>query len=128
MYLTVDGPFGREAFRIDVPGGPLVVRTGWLALRRHTRAPTFPVLVRREGRRRTIVVHPALPDVAADAARDAEACRSALASLVSDYVRQYPAQCRYLALPRWQRNTEGSGAAVPEEPALDAPGEGTDTE
>ena len=60
--------------------------------------------------------------------RDAEACRSALASLVSDYVRQYPAQCRYLALPRWQRNTEGSGAAVPEEPALDAPGEGTDTE
>jgi lauroyl/myristoyl acyltransferase len=101
VYLTADGPFGREAFRLDLPGGPLVVRVGWLALRRHTGAPTFPVLVRREGRRRVIVVHPPLPEPDADPARDAENCRTALLPLVEAYVRRFPSQCRYLALPRW---------------------------
>jgi len=101
VYLTADGPFGREAFRLELRGGPLIVRVGWLALRRHTGAPTLPVFARREGRRRIIVVHPPLPEPDVDPARDAEICHTALRPLVEDYVRRFPSQCRYLALPRW---------------------------
>lgn len=101
VYLTADGPFGREAFRIDLPGGPLVVRAGWLALRRETGAPTLPVFVHRERRGRVIVVHPPLPRADADPARDGAVARAALAPLIEQYVRRFPTQCRYLAMPRW---------------------------
>jgi lauroyl/myristoyl acyltransferase len=101
IYLTADGPFGREAFRIDLPGRPLVVRAGWLALRRLSGAPTFPVLTHRHRGHRVIVVHPPLPAPQPDPVRDAESCRLALAPIVLDYVRRFPAQCRYLAFPAW---------------------------
>lgn len=112
VYLAADGPFGREAFRIDLPGGPLVVRLGWLALRRLTRAPTFPLLVHREGRRRVIVVHPPLPAPVADLETDAAQCRAALAPLIEGYVRRYPTQCRYLAFPPWLTNPPRDGEAL----------------
>lgn len=102
VFLTGDGPFGREAFRIDLPGRPLVVRRGWLALRALTGVPTLPVLAHRDGRRHVVVVHPALPPLAGDPARDAAQCRAVLAPLLESYVRRFPAQCRYLALPPWR--------------------------
>ncbi len=101
IYMTGDGPFGREAFRIDLPGNPLVVRTGWLALRRQTRVPTVPVFMHEESGRRVIELHPPLPAVQPDAAADAEACRAALTPIVADYVQRFPAQCRWLAFPPW---------------------------
>jgi lauroyl/myristoyl acyltransferase len=101
VYITADGPFGREAFRIELQGGPIVVRAGWLALRRITRVPTLPVFTYREGNSRVIVIHPPLPDPDGDAVRDADACRATLAPLVEAYVRRFPTQCRWVAMPRW---------------------------
>ncbi len=101
VYVTADGPFGREAFRIDLQGGPLVVRLGWFSLRRATGVPTFPVLTYREGNQRVIVIHPPLPRPDNDGVCDAAACRAALAPLIEAYVRQFPTQCRWVAMPRW---------------------------
>jgi lauroyl/myristoyl acyltransferase len=101
VYLTADGPFGHEAFRIDLRGGPLIVRAGWLALRRATGAPTLPVFSFREGNRRGIVIHPPLPRPDGDAVRDSAACRAALTPLVEEYVNRFPTQCRWVAMPRW---------------------------
>jgi hypothetical protein len=102
IHLTADG-YGREAFTLDLPGAPLTVRAGWFSLRRQTRVPTFPVLAHSEGRRRVVVIHPALPPVADDEAADREACRAALTPVVADYVRRFPEQCRYLVFPPWDR-------------------------
>ena len=88
VLLTGDGPFGNEAFRLDLPGGPLIVRNGWLALRRLTRAPTFPMLAHRDGKRTIVIIHPALPTPAPDLAQDAAQCRT--------------------VLPRWSRATCGA--------------------
>jgi lauroyl/myristoyl acyltransferase len=99
VYLTADGPFGREAFRVDLPGGPLILRQGWLALRRLARVPTIPVLAHRRGNRYVITVHPPLPPTESDPEADIARCRAALAPLVEAYVRQFPEQCRYLAFP-----------------------------
>jgi lauroyl/myristoyl acyltransferase len=99
VYLAADGPFGREAFRIDLPGGPLVARLGWFTLRRITGVPTLPVLTWQSRGGRVIAIHPPLPPPHPDAAADAESCRSALTPLVEDYVRRFRAQCRYLAFP-----------------------------
>jgi lauroyl/myristoyl acyltransferase len=120
VFLTADGPFGREAFRIDLPGGPLVVRRGWLALRSLTGVPTLPVLAHRDGRHHVIVVHPALPPPAVDLARDAAQCRAARAPLIESYVRRFPAQCRYLALPPWPASPDDETIG-----ALDSEGRAT---
>jgi lauroyl/myristoyl acyltransferase len=101
VYLAADGPYGRESFRVDLPGGPLIARNGWLALRRLTRAATLPVFIHRNGRRRVIVIHPALPAPARAADEDAAACHAVLAPLIADYARRFPTQCRYLAFPPW---------------------------
>ena len=101
VYITADGPFGREAFRIELQGGPLLVRAGWLALRRATGVPTLPVLTYRQGNTRVIVIHPPLPDPVGDAVRDAAACRAALTPLIDAYVSRFPTQCRWVAMPRW---------------------------
>jgi lauroyl/myristoyl acyltransferase len=101
VYLTADGPFGREAFQIDVPGRALVVRAGWLTLRRLTGVPVLPVFAWYEGRRRVIAVHRPLPAPVQDAVSDAESCRDVLTPLVREYVAKYPEQCRYLAFPPW---------------------------
>jgi lauroyl/myristoyl acyltransferase len=110
VYLTADGPFGREAFRLDLPGAPLIVRTGWFALRRQTGVPILPVFAHRDGKGHVIVVHPPLPPPDRDPARDLAACRAILAPLVAAYVRRFPAQCRYLALAPWPTPPAGGGA------------------
>jgi lauroyl/myristoyl acyltransferase len=115
VYLTAEGPFGREAFRVDLPGGPMIVRAGWLALRHLTRAPTFPVLTHRDGKRQVIVIYPALPPPAGDRARDAAQCRAVLAPLVESYVRRFPEQCRYLALPPWPTTSPAGDGALDRE-------------
>jgi hypothetical protein len=115
VFLPVDGPNGREAFRLDLPGGPLIARAGWIALRRLTRVPTLPVLLHREGRRRVIVIHPALPPPAGDLARDAAQCRTVLTPLLEEYVRRFPTQCRYLAFPPWPTSSRAGGGALDSE-------------
>lgn len=108
VYVTADGPFGREAFSIDLPGAPLVVRQGWMALRRAAAVPTLPVLsCRTADRRYAIHIHPPLPEPAVDAGRDAELCREALSPLIAEYVRRYPDQCRWMAMPRWRTRASG---------------------
>ena len=97
VHLTADGPFGREAFRIPLPSGVLVVRSGWWTLRRLTGATTLPVLARREGHRLVVSVHAPLPDPADDPGEDLLACRAALVPLVAELVRRAPAQCEVLA-------------------------------
>jgi lauroyl/myristoyl acyltransferase len=111
VYITADGPFGREAFRIQLPGRPLIVRAGWLSLRRQARVPVVPVLAVRDGGNRVIVVHSPLPAVDPDASRDTAACRAALGPILLDYVRRHPAQCRYLVFPRWLRETAAPPAS-----------------
>lgn len=101
VYLSADGPMGREAFRIDLAGGPLVIRAGWLALRHALRVATLPVLSHREGTRLVITIHEPLPDYDGNLVRDEAMCREALTPLLADYVRRFPDQCRYLAFPRW---------------------------
>jgi lauroyl/myristoyl acyltransferase len=97
IFIAADGPFGAEAFRIALPGGPAVIRGGWLALRRLTGAVTLPILSHREGRRWVLTVYPPLPGPDPDRARDLAACREILAGLLHDYVRRFPEQCRWLA-------------------------------
>lgn len=102
VYVTADGPFGREAFAIHLRGGPLAVRQGWLALRRAAGVPTLPVFTWIDAGTRVIEIHPPLPGVDPDAARDAAHCRQVLTPIVEDYVRRHPEQCRWVAMPRWR--------------------------
>ncbi len=101
VFLTADGPFGRDLFRIALPGAALRVRAGWFSVRRQTRVPTLPVFMYAEGRNRVVQIHPALPPPAEDETTDREACRTALTPLVSAFVRAHPEQCRYLVFPEW---------------------------
>jgi len=94
LYIAADGPPGVEAYRIPLPGGPVIIREGWLTLRRLTGAPTVPVLAHREGSRRVITIHPALPPVASDPRADADVCCTVLADLLGSYLRRFPEQCR----------------------------------
>jgi lauroyl/myristoyl acyltransferase len=106
VYITADGRVGTESFQIPLPGGPLVVRAGWLALRRLTGAATHPVLMHIEGPRRVITIHPALPPPAPVPDDDVAGCRAALTVLIEEYVRRFPEQCRSLAL--WYRRAGDS--------------------
>jgi lauroyl/myristoyl acyltransferase len=110
VYLAADGPYGREAFRVDLPGAPLIARNGWLALRRLSRVLTVPVLIHREGRRRVIVIHPPLPPPIPDPEQDAAECQRVLRPLIEAYVRRFPSQCRYLAFPPWSTSPLGVDA------------------
>jgi lauroyl/myristoyl acyltransferase len=116
VHLTADGPFGREAFRISLPAGALVVRSGWWTLRRLTRATTLPILARREGRRLVVAIHAPLPEPADDPGEDLRACRASLAPLVAELVRRAPAQCEVLAT--WPDTPTATAAA--REPASKA--------
>jgi lauroyl/myristoyl acyltransferase len=98
VYMTADGPEGREAFRIPVPAGEVVVRAGWWALRRHTGAAVLPVLVHREGSRVVATVHPPLPAPRADPEVDLAACRAVLVDLLDRHLRRVPVQGLGLAL------------------------------
>ena len=98
VFVTADG-LGKHAFSVPVQGGRVVVRAGWLALRRATDAPVLPVLSHMEGRTHVVSIHPALPRLEADPAIDLDLCRRALGELLGEYVRQFPEQCYSLAFP-----------------------------
>jgi hypothetical protein len=100
LFLTADGPFGREAFHVALPGGVAVIRSGWLALRRHTGAVIVPLLARRRGRTRIITLYPPLPPLEADPERDRAVCREVITALLQEYVRRFPEQCPCLAFWR----------------------------
>jgi hypothetical protein len=99
IYLMADGE-GRELFRVPLPGGPVVIRAGWVNLHRHTGARVLPVLTHREGHTHVIAIHPELPMTVADPLREGAAWRDVLASLLTDYVRRFPEQCFGLAFAR----------------------------
>jgi hypothetical protein len=92
VHLTADGPAGRELFRIGLPVGALVVRSGWWTLRRLTGAPALPILAHREGRRVVVRIMPALSAPLDDPAEDLRVCQATLASLVADHVRRFADQ------------------------------------
>lgn len=99
VYLMADGE-GRELFRVPLPGGPAVIRAGWVNLHRHTGARVLPVLTHSEGRTHVIAIHPELPMAGTDPLLEGAAWRDVLASLLTDYVRRYPEQCFGLAFAR----------------------------
>ncbi|MBI1725842.1 MAG: hypothetical protein HYR50_01085 [Candidatus Rokubacteria bacterium] len=92
LYVTADGA-GREAFRVPLPGAPMVVRTGWVTLREHAGATVLPVLAHREGSSHVVTIHPPLP-------ADLVASAAALGRLLEEYARHFPEQCYTLAFPR----------------------------
>jgi lauroyl/myristoyl acyltransferase len=77
-----------------------VIRSGWLALRRHTGAVIVPLLARRRGRTRIITLYPPLPPLEADPERDRAVCREVITALLQEYVRRFPEQCPCLAFWR----------------------------
>ena len=93
VALTADGGTGLETFRIALPGGPMTIRSGWLGLRRRTRATVLPILSHLEGARLVVTVHPPLPAPDGDPVRDLEACRLIITALVVDYVKRFPDHC-----------------------------------
>ncbi len=99
VHVLATGPWGAEAFRIPLPGGPVIIRDGWLALRRLTGATTLPLLAHEEGRRRVITIHPPLPPVPPDSREDADACRPILTDVLRSYLRRFPDQWR---VPLWR--------------------------
>jgi lauroyl/myristoyl acyltransferase len=109
LFIHGDG-HGRAAFSIPLPGGPLLIRSGWLALRRHTGATVLPVLTHLEGRRQVITVHPPLPPRDPDPQRDLEACRAVLSRLLLEYLRRFPEQCWSLAF--WPEEAAWLGSEV----------------
>ena len=98
VFIMADEPVGAEAFRIPLPGGPLVVRSGWLALRRCSGTATFPVLSHLDGRHHRVTIHPALPPPEPEPDADVVRCWEKLTPLIEGYVRRFPEQCRSLAL------------------------------
>jgi lauroyl/myristoyl acyltransferase len=127
ICISADGGAGREAFRIALRGGPIVVRSGWLALRRQTGARVLPVLTHIEGRTHVVTVHPPLPPPVVDSDDDIEACRTPLAALLEEHVRRFPEQC-YTLVFRPDTEAEltqepggarpvGAGSVSPREPA-----------
>jgi lauroyl/myristoyl acyltransferase len=101
VFLAADGPFGGELFRLDLPGYSPVIKTGWFVLRRQLRLRTLPVLAHDEGSQRIVTIYPPLPAPTGDEAADKAICREVLTTVLGDYVRRYPSQCRYLAFPPW---------------------------
>jgi lauroyl/myristoyl acyltransferase len=77
----------------------MIVRSGWLSLRRLTGARVIPVVTHLEGRTQVITVHPALPTPAPRDADPPASWREIITALVSDYVRRFPEQCPVLVFP-----------------------------
>jgi len=98
ICIMADSEEGQEVFRVPLPGGPMVIRAGWLTLHRLTGAPVLPVLTHLRGRRQILTIHPPLPTRESDPARRLEVWRDIITSLVVDYVGRFPEQCPMLAL------------------------------
>lgn len=92
IFIAAESLAGRELFHVPLSGGPLPIRAAWLTLHRMTGAPILPVLTHLEGRAQVVTIHPALPTFGSDPV-DIPRLRAALASLLQDYVDQFPEQC-----------------------------------
>ena len=99
LFILADSRAGRVAFPVPLPGGPMIVRSGWLSLCRLTGARVIPVVTHLEGRTQVITIHPALPTPAPGAADPLATWREIITVLVSDYVRRFPEQCPVLVFP-----------------------------
>jgi lauroyl/myristoyl acyltransferase len=96
VFISADGE-GRAAFSVPLPGGPVMMGAGWIALCRATGAPVLPVLAHMHERAQVVTIHPPLPALGAGATPDLEPCRRALARLLGDHVERFPEQCYSLA-------------------------------
>jgi len=103
IYITADGGRGRRAFKISAPGAPMIIRSGWLALCRHTKATVLPVLTHLDGNRQVVTIHPPLPPIDGDPARAVERCRAALGQVIAPYLREHPEQCYSLVFGRREK-------------------------
>jgi lauroyl/myristoyl acyltransferase len=99
LFIMADSWAGRPAFSVPLPGGPMIVRSGWLSLRRLTGARVIPVVTHLEGRTQVITIHPALPAPAPCDADPVATWREIITALVGDYVRRFPEQCPVLVFP-----------------------------
>lgn len=112
LFLMADAWSGRELFRIALPGGELVVRSGWLSLWRQTNARLLPVTARLDGRVQVITIHAPLPEPGPDADAHFDGCRTVLIGLVEDYVARWPGQCPVLVFPVEMAQATASPAPV----------------
>jgi lauroyl/myristoyl acyltransferase len=99
VFMNADGA-GTGAFSVPLPGRPIVIQEGWLALRRLTGATVLPVLSHLEGPTQVVAIHPPLPAPTDDPAVDLENCRRALGDLLIDYTARHPEQCALFAFAR----------------------------
>ena len=120
LFILADSRVGRATFAMPLPGGPMIVRSGWLTLCRLTGARVIPVMTHLEGRTQVITIHPALPTPPPGGADPLAMWREIITVLVSDYVRRFPEQCPYLASSptafRRRRAPAGSEADGPARP------------
>jgi len=98
ICIMADSEQGQEVFRIALPGGPMMIRPGWVTLHRLTGAPVLPVFTHLRGRTQIITIHPPLPTDESDPARRLESWQDIITSLVVDYVGRFPEQCPAQAL------------------------------
>lgn len=91
IALMADGN-GRELLHIPLPGGPAIVRAGWLNLQRHTGARVLPMLTHLRGRTQIVTIHPELP-MQEPSTGTRHPWEDRLASLLADYVARFPEQC-----------------------------------
>jgi lauroyl/myristoyl acyltransferase len=99
VFLNADGA-GTGAFSVPLPGRPIVIQEGWLALRRLTGAPVLPVLSHLEGATQVVTIHPPLPSPTGDPAVDLENTRRVLGDLLIEYAARHPEQCALYAFAR----------------------------
>jgi hypothetical protein len=99
VFMNADGT-GSGAFSVPLPGRPIVIQKGWLALRRLTGATVLPVLSHLEGPVQVVTIHPPLPSPTDEPATDLENCRRALRDLLAAFTARHPEQCVLLALAR----------------------------
>ena len=113
ICISADGAAGRVAFHVPLRGGPLFVRSGWLALRRQTGARVLPALSHIDGRDHVVTVHPPLPAPCPDRGEDVDACRATLATLLQAHVDRHPEQCYTLVWRPVGENVLARTAEVP---------------
>ena len=99
LFIVADSHRGREAFRVSLPGGPMIIGEGWLSLHRQTGARVLPVLSHLEGRAQIITIHPPLPPWGGDPVLEMRARQEILGRLLNDYVRRFPEQCPARVFP-----------------------------
>jgi hypothetical protein len=74
-----------------------------------------------QGRVQVVTVHPPLPPAVADPAADLDACRTALAAVLGEYVRRYPEQCYSLAFGAPDEAEPRPARRPPADPRTGAP-------